>query len=224
MLDEQAKKTLLRKIPHGLYICGVRQVDDLNGFTASWVMQASFTPPLVVNCVKNDSSSHAMIKASGVFALSFLEAGQKDLAQRFFKPLRRMGNKFEDIEFYPGPETGCPIIQDTLGYLECRVTGSVEQGDHTVFVAEVIGASLHRQGDPCCWKLRVGTTAVKIGAMGLRGGLKSERGAQTIAGESGHLLSNYYLSDLVAANYAGTSCKQPLSLVGGCLHGCFDCL
>ncbi|MBU6229763.1 MAG: flavin reductase family protein [Cyanobacteria bacterium REEB459] len=148
MLDEQAKKTLLRKIPHGLYICGVRQAEDLNGFTASWVMQASFTPPLVVNCVKNDSTSHAMIKASGVFALSFLESGQKDLAQRFFKPLRRVGNKFEDIDFYPAPETGCPVIQDTLGYLECRVTGAVEQGDHTVFVAEVIGACLHRQGDP----------------------------------------------------------------------------
>ncbi|MEM6839040.1 MAG: flavin reductase, partial [Cyanobacteria bacterium P01_C01_bin.120] len=53
MLDEKAKKTLLRKIPHGLYICGVRNGEEMNGFTASWVMQASFQPPLVVNCVKN---------------------------------------------------------------------------------------------------------------------------------------------------------------------------
>ena len=86
MLDEQAKKTMLRKIPHALYICGVKEGEDVNGFTASWVMQASFSPPLVVNCVKADSTSHTMIKASGVFALSVLEAGQKDLAQHFFKP------------------------------------------------------------------------------------------------------------------------------------------
>ena len=99
MLDEQAKKTMLRKIPHALYICGVNDGEDVNGFTASWVMQASFAPPLVVNCVKADSTSHAMIKASGVFALSVLEDGQKDMAQNFFKPLRRVGNKFEDIEF-----------------------------------------------------------------------------------------------------------------------------
>lgn len=147
MLNEQAKKTMLRKIPHGLYICGVKEGDEVNGYTASWVMQASFTPPLVVNCVKQDSKSHAMLKASGVFALSILEAGQKDLAQAFFKPQRRVGNKFEDVEFYLG-ETGCPIITDSLGYLECQVVGSVEQGDHTVFVGEVIAAGVHREGEP----------------------------------------------------------------------------
>lgn len=148
MLDEQAKKTLLRKIPHGLYICGVRHGEEVNGFTASWVMQASFQPPLVVNCVRNDSTSHQMIADSGVFALSFLGAEQKSMAQNFFKPLRRVGNKFEEIEFYPGPETGCPVITDTLGYVECRVVGTVAHGDHTVFVGEVVGAGIHREGEP----------------------------------------------------------------------------
>ncbi len=147
MLDEQAKKTLLRKIPHGLYVCGVKDGEELNGFTASWVMQASFAPPLVVNCVRSDSKSHAMLKATGVFALSFLEAGQKDVAQKFFKPQKNIGDKFEDIEFYLG-ETGCPIIKDSLGYIECRVVGSVEHGDHTVFVGEVTAAAIHKEGDP----------------------------------------------------------------------------
>ncbi len=147
MLDQEAKKTILRKIPHGLYVCGVKDGEEVNGFTASWVMQSSFDPPLVVNCVKNDSKSHAMIKASGVFALSVLEAGQKDLAQKFFKPQRRVGNKFEDVEFTLG-ETGCPIISDSLGFFECKVVGSVEKGDHTVFVGEVIAAGVHRQGEP----------------------------------------------------------------------------
>ena len=36
-LDLDAKKTLLRKIPHGLFICGVAEGDAVNGFTASWV-------------------------------------------------------------------------------------------------------------------------------------------------------------------------------------------
>jgi flavin reductase (DIM6/NTAB) family NADH-FMN oxidoreductase RutF len=148
VLDEQAKKTILRKIPHGLYICGVKDGDELNGFTASWVMQASFKPPLVVNCVRQDSKSHAMIQASQVFALSILEAGQKDLAQKFFQPQRRVESKFDDVEFYCGEATGCPIIKDSLGYVECKLVGSVEQGDHTVFVGEVINAGVHRDGDP----------------------------------------------------------------------------
>ena len=148
MLDEKAKTTILRKIPHGLYICGVKDGEEVNGFTASWVMQASFQPPLVVNCVKKDSKSHEMIQASGVFALSFLEAGQKELAQKFVKPQRRVETKFDDVEFYLGSATGCPIITDSLGYLECKVVGSVEKGDHTVIVGEVIAAGVHREGEP----------------------------------------------------------------------------
>jgi flavin reductase (DIM6/NTAB) family NADH-FMN oxidoreductase RutF len=147
MLDEQAKKTLLRKIPHGLYVCGVKDGEEINGFTASWVMQSSFQPPLIVNCVRSDSKSHTMLKNSGVFSLSFLESGQKEIAQKFFKPQRLVGNKFEDIDCELG-ETGCPILKDCLGYIECQVVGTVEQGDHTVFVAEVIAAKVHREGEP----------------------------------------------------------------------------
>ena len=146
MLDEQAKKTMLRKIPHGLFICGVRDGEEMNGFTVSWLMQSSFKPPLVVSCVKQDSQSHTMIEKTNVFAISFLDEGQKEVAKQFFQPKRRVGNKFEEIEFYEGAETGCPIIQDSLGYIECKVVGKVDEGDHTVFVGEVIGAGIHREG------------------------------------------------------------------------------
>ena len=40
------------------------------------------------------------------------------------------------------------MLTDCLGYVECKVVGSVEQGDHTVFVGEVVGAGIHREGDP----------------------------------------------------------------------------
>lgn len=147
MLDEQAKKTMLRKIPHGLYICGVNDGEEMNGFTVSWLMQSSFQPPLVVNCVKQDSISHEMIKNSGVFAISFLDSEQKDLAAKFFKPKSRVGNKFEDVEFYEGEATGCPIISDSLGYIECKVIDAVEKGDHTIYVGEVIASGIHREGN-----------------------------------------------------------------------------
>jgi flavin reductase (DIM6/NTAB) family NADH-FMN oxidoreductase RutF len=146
VLDEQAKKTMLRKIPHGLFICGVRDGEEMNGFTVSWLMQSSFKPPLVVSCVKQDSQSHTMIEKTNIFAISFLEEGQKEVAKQFFQPKRRVGNKFEEIEFYEGAETGCPIIKDSLGYIECKVVGKVDEGDHTVFVGEVIGAGVHREG------------------------------------------------------------------------------
>ncbi|NJN75242.1 MAG: flavin reductase [Synechococcaceae cyanobacterium RL_1_2] len=148
MLNEEAKKDMLLKIPHGLYICGVRNGEEMNGFTVSWLMQSSFKPPMVVACVKEGTTSYDMIVATEKFAISFLEETQKDLAAQFFKPRTRVGNKFAEVEFYEGEQTGCPIIQDSLGYVECKVVSLVAQGDHHVFVGEVIGAGSHREGKP----------------------------------------------------------------------------
>lgn len=144
-MDDNAKRAMLRKIPHALYACGVHAKDELNVFTASWVTQASFKPPLVVLGVKAESGSHEMIEESGVFALSFFESGQQDLAQKFFQPARRVGNKLNDVEFYLG-KTGCPVLVDSLGFVECEVIEKVKAGDHTVFVGQVVEAGIHRDG------------------------------------------------------------------------------
>ena len=71
-LDADAKKVLLRKIPHGLFICGVAEGDVVNGFTASWVTQGSFEPPLVVMAVRADGTSNGMIQRTGKFSLNVL--------------------------------------------------------------------------------------------------------------------------------------------------------
>ena len=59
-----AKKTLLRKIPHGVFICGVAENGEVNGFTASWVTQGSFEPPLVVMAVRSDSTTSCRTDAT----------------------------------------------------------------------------------------------------------------------------------------------------------------
>ncbi|QEY31721.1 flavin reductase [Synechococcus sp. RSCCF101] len=142
-LDVAAKKTLLRKIPHGLFICGVAEADHINGFTASWVTQGSFEPPLVVMAVRADSTSHGMIERSGRFSLNVLRADQKDLAAVFFKPQTAVGGRFDATPFKLG-ELGLPILEEAVGGVECVVVGQVKHGDHSVFVGEVRTAVLHQ--------------------------------------------------------------------------------
>ena len=145
-LDLDAKKTLLRKIPHGLFICGVRDGDEVNGFTASWVTQGSFEPPLVVMGVRADSTSHGIIERTGCFSLNVLRADQKDLAAVFFKPQKAMGGRFEAAPFQEG-ELGLPLLEDAIGGVECSVIGQLKHGDHTLFVGEVKSARLLADGE-----------------------------------------------------------------------------
>ena len=144
-LDADAKKVLLRKIPHGLFVCGVREGDEVNGFTASWVTQGSFEPPLVVMGVRADSTSHGIIERTKRFSLNMLKADQKDLAAVFFKPQKGVGGRFDAAPYQLG-ELGLPVLNDALGAVECELVGQVAHGDHNVFVGEVKSAVLHRDG------------------------------------------------------------------------------
>ena len=145
-LDANAKKVLLRKIPHGVFICGVAEGDEVNGFTASWVTQGSFEPPLVVMAVRADSTSNGMIQRTGRFALNVLSADQKDLAAVFFKPQKAVGGRFDAAPYRLGA-LGLPLLEDALGGVECELVGQVAHGDHTIFVGEVKNAVLHREGE-----------------------------------------------------------------------------
>ena len=147
-LNLEAKKILLRKFPHGLFICGVRDEDrdEINGFTASWVTQGSFTPPLVVMAVRAEGASHEIISKTNKFSLNVLKSDQKDLAALFFKPQKALGGRFETVEFKLG-ELGLPILKNSVGGLECMVKGNISHGDHTVFVGEVISAYLNNDVD-----------------------------------------------------------------------------
>ena len=159
-LNLEAKKILLRKIPHGLFICGVKneETDEVNGFTASWVTQGSFAPPLVVMAVRAEGSSHEIIKNTGKFSLNVLKSDQKDLAAVFFKPQKALGGRFESVEFNLG-EFGLPILVDSVGGVECKVVGNILYGDHTVFVGEVLSAYLNNDVD----SLNLNTTGWNYG-------------------------------------------------------------
>jgi flavin reductase (DIM6/NTAB) family NADH-FMN oxidoreductase RutF len=145
-VDEQAeaaKKATLLTIPYGLYIMGAKDSSGLNAGTVNWVTQCSFKPPLLAMGVKKDSHLYAMVKESGVFSLSFLESGQKDLAFAFFRPAKVEGDMISGQRFETH-ETGAPIIEAAPGWVEGRIVGEVEVGDHSCMVGEVTNAGHKR--------------------------------------------------------------------------------
>ena len=47
--------------------------------------------------------------------------------------------KFEGVACRSG-ELGTPLLEGTLGHIECKVVNSYEGGDHTIYVGEIQGA------------------------------------------------------------------------------------
>jgi flavin reductase (DIM6/NTAB) family NADH-FMN oxidoreductase RutF len=143
-MDPNAKKTALRMIPYGLYVLTAESPAGISAATVNWVTQASFAPPLVAVGVKVDSHAHALIKESKTFALNVLGKGQQAMAFTFFKPAERQGATISGEPFRAG-STGAPILTNTPAYVECRLVGTVEKGDHSIFVGEVVDAGVSKE-------------------------------------------------------------------------------
>ena len=59
-----------------------------------------------------------------------------------FRSTTAADGKVNGYAYEPGPATGAPVFVDTPYWFEARVTDTVARGDHTVFVAEVVGAGV----------------------------------------------------------------------------------
>lgn len=150
-MDPELKKKALRKIVHGVYVIGVAAEGKLNAFTATWVTQVSFIPPLIVAGVRRDSLSYQMIEKSKVFSVNFLGEKQKPIAQHFLKPAHRGGDKLEGIPYRLG-KTGTPILEEAIAFVECQVRSIHPGGDHSLVVGEVVEAGVHQDADPLTLK------------------------------------------------------------------------
>ena len=143
-MDEKAKSDLLHKLTYGLYVLTSQAGDERGGMLITWVTQASFEPPLVAVAVLNAAHTTGVMRKSGAFALNFMADEQRKEAGAFGKKFAKVGDKFGDFPHHPGAITGSPLLDDALGYLECRIKSWLTAGDHDIALAEIVGAQVSR--------------------------------------------------------------------------------
>ena len=153
----------LHKLGYGLYVVSSRKGDRLNGQIANTVFQIASEPPTIAVSINKSNLTHEFIKDSRVFVASVLS---QDTPLSFighfgFKSGRDI-DKLEGINYKMG-ETQAPVVTDnTLAYLEAKVIQEVDAGTHTIFVGELVGADIIREGEPMTYayyhQVKRGTT------------------------------------------------------------------
>lgn len=110
------------------------------GMTANAFASVSLEPPLVLVCVHREAAIHRAVMDSESFAVSVLAAHQEHLARYFASHTRPRGEReFDAVSWTPGPSTGAPILDGALAWLECRIAGAYDGGDHSIFLGSVLG-------------------------------------------------------------------------------------
>ena len=146
-MDDTGKKEALRLFTYGLYAVTTGDVGEWNAFTANWLSQVSFDPPLVAVSVENVTTSLPLIRKSKRFAVNVYAADQRDLAGRLGKPYARSPEKLQGLHVGHAAG-GTPVLLGTLAYVECAVESELAAGDSTIVLGRVMDAQVFRRDEP----------------------------------------------------------------------------
>lgn len=146
-MDPAIRKRTLRLMSNGMYVMTSSNGDQHGAATLTWISQASFKPPLVMAAIRPTSNVFKCLSESRVAAIHILDAGQQEMAQRFFCPTRVMDDTINGEPFTPGL-TRAPILKNARAHVECEVRHIFDRGDHAVVILEVVEASCDGDIDP----------------------------------------------------------------------------
>lgn len=114
------------------------------GLTANSFCSVSLDPPLVLVCVERIADSHDCIVEAGSFCVNVLDSEHEAVARRFAD--QDVGEKFRALA-YRTEQTGAPVLEAALAWVDCRVWASYPAGDHTIFIGLVLAGDA-RAGTP----------------------------------------------------------------------------
>lgn len=103
------------------------------GLTANSFASVSLEPPLVLWNMARNTESFPQFEAAAHFGINILAADQQDLSRRFSAPVE---DRFDGVPWHEG-ETGVPLIDGSVAYLECDTFARHEGGDHLIIVGRV---------------------------------------------------------------------------------------
>ena len=139
----------LHQLGYGLYVVCSRDNGKFNGQIANTVFQVCSEPPTIAVAINRSNLTHEFISKSKAFTVSVLsqDTPLKFIGNFGFKSGRDV-DKFKGVNYKLG-ETNVPLVLDnTLAYLEAKVVNHVDVGTHTIFVGEIVGADVVKEGEP----------------------------------------------------------------------------
>lgn len=104
------------------------------GMTANSFTSVSLRPALVSFCIDQRATVFPHFKTAKTFAINVLAQDQIDLSVRFATLDHE--ERFDGVPWHIG-ETGSPLIEGALAWLECTRWKVVDAGDHTLFLVRV---------------------------------------------------------------------------------------
>ncbi len=139
---------IARLINHGptvLASCCHEEVRNI--VTLAWATPVSIDPPMIAIAVAPARFSHQIIERSGEFVVNIPGSVLLPAVWYCGTHSGRDGDKFEaaGLASEDASSVGAPLIAECFAHIECSITDSPTEGDHTLFVGEAVSARVEEE-------------------------------------------------------------------------------
>lgn len=106
------------------------------GFTASAVCSVTDTPPTLLVCMNQASSSHVHFVENKILTVNVLGAHHEHFSKVFSSKLSPEERFKHGV--WTELETGAPVLNDALVSFDCEIDQIQQVGTHTIFICPIV--------------------------------------------------------------------------------------
>lgn len=131
---------VLGRVPSGVFILAIAGPDgQQTGLLASWVQQASFSPPQITVAINKARWFVDWLSTGTAVVLNQVQKGDPLLFRHFGKGFEPGQDAFAGVESTPG-NSGLPVLQAAMAALEGTITSHLDAADHIICLVTITSA------------------------------------------------------------------------------------
>jgi 3-hydroxy-9,10-secoandrosta-1,3,5(10)-triene-9,17-dione monooxygenase reductase component len=144
--DSAPFRAVMSRFATGVTVATTCQGNRRMGITVNAFTSVSLNPPLVLICIERSSRVRDAFIESGFFAVNILASEQEELSACFASNSEDRFERFCDTASH-AEVTGAPVLNESLGFVDCRIERVYDGGDHDILLGRVLALGVG-EGDP----------------------------------------------------------------------------
>lgn len=147
-IDASTFRKALGQFASGVTVVTTNHDGAAYGMTASSFTSVSLDPPLVLFCADKRARTGEKVGEAGCFAINVLAEHQRPLSDLFAGKGTEEDRSDKLLRDFVLAETGAPVLNDALVWLDCRVDRVIDAGDHIIYVGLVVASNVRGEDRP----------------------------------------------------------------------------
>ena len=147
-VDSDHYRKAFGRFPTGVSVVTTRSGGVDYAMTVNSLTSVSLEPILMMISVEREARFYDAVIDAGQWAVSLLPASARQHAAWLATRGRPLHGQLDRVPHHRGEASGLAVLDDALAEFECRTTDTLDAGDHTLVVGEVVGMAISDNPGP----------------------------------------------------------------------------